>query len=121
MGKKADISIHYKIWMESPDGRGIMGDGKWRLLQAIEKRGSLSAAAVALGISYRKAWGDLKKAETLLGFELIDRHRGGAAGGASNLTEYGKKWLAHYISFHQRMDKAFEKEMKIFLNKLKNK
>ncbi len=117
---KAKISIHYKIWLESAHGEGIMGDGKWRLLEMIHAKGSLSAATKTLGISYRKAWGDLKKAETFLGFELIERQRGGAAGGASTLTEYGKKWLAHYISFHQRLDKVFEKEMKTYLNKLKS-
>jgi len=119
--KTSAVTIHYKIWLESVHGEGIMGDGKWKLLRAIDEKGSLSAAANSLGISYRKAWGDIKKAETLLGIVLIDKQRGGASGGASTLTEYGTKWLALYKSFHNRMDKIFEKEVEVFLNKLENK
>jgi molybdate transport system regulatory protein len=117
--KTSAVTIHYKIWLESVHGEGIMGDGKWRLLQSIDEKGSLSAAANSLGISYRKAWGDIKKAETLLGVVLIAKQRGGASGGASTLTKYGIKWLALYKLFHNRMDKIFEKEVEIFLNKLK--
>ncbi|MFA4853399.1 MAG: LysR family transcriptional regulator [Bacteroidales bacterium] len=119
--KTAAVIIHYKIWLESANGEGIMGDGKWRLLQSIDEKGSLSAAANSLGISYRKAWGDIKKAETLLGIVLIDKQRGGASGGASTLTEYGTKWLALYKSFRRKIDKIFDKEIEVFLNKLKNK
>ncbi len=119
--KTAAVTIHYKIWLESGHGEGIMGDGKWRLLQSIDEKGSLSAAANSLGISYRKAWGDIKKAETLLGFVLIDKQRGGASGGTSTLTEYGTKWLALYKSFHRKIDKIFDKEVEVFLNKLENK
>lgn len=119
--KTPAVRIHYKIWLESAHGEGIMGDGKWRLLQSIDEKGSLSAAANSLGISYRKAWGDIKKAENLLSSVLINKYRGGASGGASTLTEYGKKWLALYKSFHCKMDKIFNKEVEVFLNKLENK
>ena len=33
-----------------------MGPGKADLLEAIEREGSISAAARALGMSYRRAW-----------------------------------------------------------------
>ena len=118
------INIHYKIWIESSRGRGIMGDGKWRLLEMIQKKGSLSAAAIEFGISYRKAGGDIKKAEYLLGSLLIDRQRGGAYGGFSNLTEFGEKMLILYQSFHHKMDRIFDKEVtevEVFFNKLKSK
>jgi len=116
--KTSSITIHYKIWLESALGEGIMGDGKWRLLEAIDEKGSLSAASIALNISYRKAWGDLKKAEALLGTLLIDKQRGGAFGGTTNLTEYGKKYLALYKSFHKKLDTVFNKEFEAFLNEI---
>ncbi len=120
MNKKKNslpVTIHYKIWFESANGEGIMGDGKWLLLETIDKRGSLSAAALELGISYRKAWGDIKKAELLLGSELLVKQRGGSLGGTSTLTDYARKWLAFYKEFHRKMDDIFLKEVEIFMIK----
>ena len=118
--KSPSFSIHYKIWLESSTGEGIMGDGKWLMLETIDRKGSLSAAANELGISYRKAWGDIKKAELLLGAELIQKHRGGASGGTSTLTEYGKKWLVLYKDFHKKMDLVFNKEVEKFTTTIRN-
>lgn len=113
------FNIHYKIWLESATGEGIMGDGKWLLLETIDRLGSLSAAASELNISYRKAWGDIKKAEVLLGSELIEKHRGGSSGGNSTLTEYGKRWLVLYKDFHKKMDKVFKGEVEKFKTEIK--
>jgi putative molybdopterin biosynthesis protein len=41
------------------------------LLQAVAEHGSISAAARALGLSYRHVWGELKRWEQELGQELI--------------------------------------------------
>lgn len=118
MGKQSTITVHYKIWFESVTGEGIMGDGKWLLLETINKKGSLSAAATELKISYRKAWGDIKKAELLLGSHLLEKQRGGSLGGTSILTDFAKKWMELYKHFHKKMDTAFEKEVESFLNKV---
>ena len=112
------ITIHYKIWFESAKGEGIMGDGKWLLLETIDKKGSLSAAAQELHISYRKAWGDIKKAENLLGSVLLEKQRGGSLGGTSTLTDYGKKWLAFYKEFHKKIDVVFSREVEKFITKV---
>ena len=69
-----------KIWISTEAGESVFGGGKYRLLKAIEEEGSLVAAAVRMGISYRKAWGDLKKAEEHLGKKLIVKERGGSGG-----------------------------------------
>ena len=63
---KTHLCPRSKLWISSDEAEGVFGDGKWRLLEAIEKDGSLNAASRSLGISYRKAWGDLKKAESCL-------------------------------------------------------
>ncbi len=108
--------VHFKLWLSSGRVSGIFGDGKWRLLEAIEKEGSLRGAVGELGISYRKAWGDLKKSETALGVTLVHRHRGGSKGGGTGLTEQGKKWLSAYGRFRRDIEKgatkAFEKHIK---------
>lgn len=105
----------WKLWL-SLDGEGVFGSGKWNLLDAIRRTGSLSAAAQSLGISYRKAWGALRKAEQCLGVSLIERHRGGRTGGESCLTEAGEKWRAEYARFQNEVEtgvnRAFEHWLK---------
>ena len=75
-------------------------------MEAIERQGSLRAAADALGMSYRKAWGDLRQAELALGVVFLSRRRGGSDGGESTLTDAGRKWLREYRRLHERVEKA---------------
>ena len=59
--------------------------GLARLLRALEAAPRVSAAAVALGVSYRNAWGKLERAERLLGVVLVERVKGHG----TRLTEAG--------------------------------
>jgi len=103
------LKARFKLWLSSKDAEGVFGDGKWRLLKAIETEGSLTGACELLGISYRKAWGDLKKAEECLNTALLDKHRGGNMGGRTALTEQGRKWVKAYTRFRHDVEKAVEK------------
>jgi molybdate transport system regulatory protein len=105
-----DIRARFKLWLSAGAQDGAFGGGKWRLFEAIERTGSLRAAADALEISYRKAWGDLRKAEKALNLQFLDRRRGGSDGGETRLTDMGRKWLAEYGRFQARVQKAVEKE-----------
>lgn len=107
-----DLTPKMKLWFSSGEVEGVFGDGKWRLLKAVEREGSLKAATDSLGISYRKAWGDLRKTEEALGVRFIEKHRGGSSGGESHLTETGKRWLAAYSRFRSIVEKTIEKEFK---------
>ncbi len=80
------VRFNYKIWLSTEDEQGILGDGKWQILKAIEKHGSLKAATKALKITYRRTWGDLKKIKEMLGFSILEKERGGKDGGKSSLT-----------------------------------
>ncbi len=92
---KKKLSIRTKIWF-GVEGKVVFGEGLARLLQGIDLLGSLTKAAKEEGISYRHAWGDIKRAEERLGFELIDRQTGGKAGGGSRLTKGGRRLLESY-------------------------
>lgn len=59
------------------------------LLYAVREQGSISAAASALGLSYRHVWGELKKWEQNLGHTLIIWEKGQPA----RLSEFGNKLL----------------------------
>ena len=102
------VKAKFKLWLSTRDAEGVFGDGKWRLLRAIQTTGSLTAASRSLGISYRKAWGDLNKAEKTLHLALIEKERGGSRGGYTALTPQGKKWLKAYGRFRTEIEKAVE-------------
>lgn len=107
--KMKKLTARFKLWINSKDAEGVFGDGKWRLLKAIEDKGSLKLASKTLGISYRKAWGDLKKAEESLNVSLVEKQRGGLVGGRTALTDRGKKWVKAYTNFHSDIEKAVDK------------
>lgn len=96
---KMKLEPHIKIWLSTSAGEIVFGSGKCRLLQAIDQLGSLSAASESLNISYRKAWGDLKKAEEHIGKKLIIKNRGGSGGGRTSLTPEGAKLVNAYLTF----------------------
>ena len=100
------LRARLKLWLDSEQSGSSFGDGKWHLLQTIEKTESLRSTCELLGISYRKAWGDLKKAEQCLDLNLVTRSRGGRAGGQTVLSEQGKKWIKAYESFHRDIEGA---------------
>ncbi len=113
-----EILLNYKLWLSSVTGEGVIEESNFFLLKGIKEKGSLQASAKELGISYRKAWGDLKKAEALLGYDLTIRQRGGKTGGTSELTEKAKKLLEAYDALHTKMDDAVEKAYEEFRNKI---
>jgi len=117
---KFEIFLNYKLWLSSVTGEGIIEEDRYKLLQLIKEKGSLKAAADVMKTSYRKAWGDLKKAESLLGYDLIIRQRGGKDGGQSHLTEKAIKLLEAYDALHTRMDDAVEQAYEEFKNKTRN-
>jgi len=95
-----------------------MGQGRLKLLKTIDENGSLTSATKLLGISYRKAWGDLKKAETLLEFKLVDKHRGGQKGGSTLLTQKGKNILNAYKKLHLDIDNNIQNSFNKFIKNL---
>lgn len=113
------LEPNFKVWLSTLDKQNSFGDGKWRLLKEIDSTGSLQSACNNLGISYRKAWGDLKKAESSLNFALVERKRGGRHGGKTELTRQGKEWLKAYEQFHKQIEKSTRAAYEKYLKNLK--
>jgi len=86
----------FKLWLETEDGY-VFGPGVYKLLIAIERTGTLKEASQQLGMSYRYAWGLIKKAEEKLGESLIVASKGGRlGGGSSTITETGAKYVKDF-------------------------
>lgn len=97
-----------KFWLESPEGRYLMGPRTHRLLKAIAEKRSLKAAAREAGFSYRAAWARLREVESALGFPLVVSQSGGEGGGGTRLTEEGEAFLRRYERFLRRAEAALE-------------
>jgi len=100
------LHVCYKVWLE--EGEHVFGEGLFALLREIEQEGSINRAARNLRMSYRQAWGRIKKAEKRLGFKLLLTRTGGQAGGGAELTPQGKKLLESYTRFRQQVKEAIE-------------
>ena len=116
--KYYNIFLKYRLWLCNQSGEGILGDGRLALLKEIELTGSLKSASDNLSISYRKAWGNIKEAEELLGFKLVIKQRGGKDGGNSQLSPEGIQLLAAYDELKADFDQSIKKITKKFFNKI---
>ncbi len=81
----SNLRIRSKIWLEV-DGKPFLGDGRHRLLSAVQRNGSINAAARELEMSYRKVWSQLQSMEETSPFPLMESRIGGKDGGATHLT-----------------------------------
>jgi molybdate transport system regulatory protein len=96
MGTPRKLVVKSKIWIEDENGGLIFGSGRLRMLDAIERLGSILAAAKELNMSYRAVWGKIKATEERLGRTLLARQVGGAQGGGSELTPLGKELVERF-------------------------
>jgi len=114
-----NLRLNYKIWLETSDQNGILGDKKCELLRAIDETGSLNDAMKKLNLTYRKTWDNLRKIERELGFPLIKPTRGGADGGNTILTTEGKILIQAFDKFHSEYDLVIQQGFERILNELK--
>jgi len=96
-----------------------MGPGKADLLDAIERTGSISAAARHLGMSYRRAWDLVDTMNRCFRAPVVNACAGGARGGGCTLTDAGRAMLARYRAMEQRAVEAIRGEMDEFEQLLK--
>jgi molybdate transport repressor ModE-like protein len=116
--KYFDVFLNYRFWLNTKRGEEILGKDIINILNDIEIEGSIQAAAEKNNVSYRKAWGDLKKAEDILKFSIIDKKRGGKDGGTTVLTEDGKRMLKAFEELEKEFDNAIYDAAKKFFHKL---
>lgn len=97
--------LGFKAWLED-DGRFILSEGRAELLRAIKKEESLRAAAAGLGISYRHAWGMLRKMRNAVRRPLARSARGGRDRGRTALTPAGEEVLRAYESGLRKLHRS---------------
>jgi len=100
-----------KVWVES-EGEAVFGDGTAELLRGVERLGSISASARRMRMSYRQAWGAIRKIEQRLGEKLVETSVGGRTGGGADLTDTAREFLDRYERFREGVDRAMEEEFR---------
>jgi molybdate transport system regulatory protein len=77
-------------------GDSWIGPGKVQLLEAIRAHGSISAAARAIGMSYRRAWLLVAAVNEMFQEPAVQTTLGGRGGGTASLTPFGAEIVTRY-------------------------
>ncbi len=78
------------------DSGARIGPGKADLLESVRSSGSISAAARALGMDYKRAWTLMDSLNRAFVTPAVVRTAGGPGGGGAVLTPFGEDLLARY-------------------------
>ncbi len=79
------------------------------LLERIDATGSISAAANAMGMSYKAAWEAVEAVNNLSDQPLVERKTGGQKGGGTTLTVYGRRVVGAYRRLEQEREQVLKK------------
>lgn len=84
-------------------------DTRIRLLEEIDRKGSISQAAKAVPMSYKAAWDAIDNLNNLGIEPLVVRSAGGRQGGGSQLTDYGRRIVAMYRALELEYQGALDR------------
>ena len=107
--KTAPSKLTGKLLIDTAMG-SFLGDKRIRLLEAIDRTGSISQAAKAVPLSYKAAWDAVDDMNNVAPEPLVLRSAGGKHGGGTDLTAFARRLIAFY--------RALEKESQLALEKL---
>jgi molybdate transport system regulatory protein len=102
---------HSNFWLEK-NGKVVLSEWRVALLEAVERTGSINAAAAEQGVHFRVAWRKLKEMEDGLGVKLTQRTVGGKYGGGTYLTPEGREYVRHFRAFTAGLKEIVNKQFK---------
>lgn len=108
--KKKEIRV--RCWITIA-GEKHFGPGPAELLERIQQSGSISKAAEAMGMSYKKAWDMVEHMNVKGSKPYVITQKGGSKGGGTELTDTGKSVLASYYKLKERIDKIVQEESEL--------
>lgn len=112
MNPQEPKTLRIHLWLETDEGM-VLGIGRAMLLMKVGEYGSLSKAASDLGMSYRAAWGKIRKTEEILGRPLVTRKGNKREG--YQLTDYGRLLTERFIRWFNEVEEiALAKAREIF-------
>ena len=103
---KRRLQAHLEVQTEAG---AVLGGARIRLLEAIDKHGSISQAARRVPMSYKAAWDALDDLNNLADSPVVLRSIGGAGGGGTKLTDYGRKLVAIFRAVEGEYQDAMDR------------
>jgi len=97
---KNKFVVRTKIWIEDGDGKVAFGLGRFRILEAIGRLGSMNLAAAELSMSYRSVWCRIRESEDRIGKKLVVRK-----GKGSTLTSFAVDLMEQFVELNRRLQK----------------
>lgn len=107
---RPSVNLKVRLWFENSNGEAFFGEGFAILLQAVERRKSISLACKDVGMSYRYALHKVSISERRSDTKLVMRFRGGAPKGGAELTDQCRLLLRKYLEA-KRLLEDFAKSM----------
>ncbi len=102
---KKKFQVRSKVWVQDAEGNVVFGLGRLRILEAIERHGSLRAAALELSMGYRAIWARIRATEERLGVSILEKKQGGRSGGGSCLTPIGEKLVRDFRALQRVIER----------------
>ncbi|MDO7853604.1 winged helix-turn-helix domain-containing protein [Hymenobacter convexus] len=103
--------LNGRLWLETEDGR-FLGIGRLELLERIAELGSISKAAQAMGMSYKRAWDLVSSLNAQASTPLVATQTGGSKGGGAAVTEAGREAIAAFKAMQDRFQEFMAAETK---------
>ncbi len=100
-------------------GPPAMGPGKADLVERIAQTGSISAAARAMGMSYRRAWQLVDALNAAYKAPVVVTAIGGQRGGGARVTPYGKRLVARFRAMEYKASASIATDLKRFMRQLR--
>lgn len=91
-----------------------IGPGKAELIERIGDTGSISAAARAMRMSYRRAWQLVEALNHDFRERVITTAAGGARGGGARVTPFGLRLVAEYRAMEDKASGAIAGDLRRF-------
>jgi len=97
------------------NGDPFLTSKRVKLLQEVQRCGSLRIAARGLHYSYQHAWEMVNEINRVASEPVVIKHRGGTGGGGATLSVHGKRILDEFRHV-ERLIKAFTKKLNTEIN-----
>jgi molybdate transport system regulatory protein len=100
-------------------GAPAMGPGKAELIERIAATGSISAAARAMGMSYRRAWQLVEALNASYLEPVVQTAVGGQRGGGASVTPFGRRLAEQFRAMEDKASDAIAADLKRFSRHLR--